>query len=316
MYIVSSAKVKTEIREHLQAAFNEVQFEFCEDMKEAETYLPEADVFITYGEDMQDKHIHMAKKLKWIMVISAGMELMPFEAIAETNILVTNAKGIHKKPMAEYTFHMIFQHARSADTVKQQEQDHIWNRRIPLAEINEQTLAILGTGAIGQEIARLGQAFNMKVLGLNQDGREVEHVDVSFSMDDMDEMLSQSDYVVSVLPATNKTENMMTSERFKAMKPNAVFINIGRGQTVNEQDIIEALDNQEFAHAILDVFNEEPLPSEHPFWEMGSVTVTPHISGISARYQPRAFEIFEKNLHAFLKNQNEFINLVDPSRGY
>lgn len=316
MKIVSSARIKTKIREHLKTKFPEVDFYFFGSMEEAGEHYIDADVLITYGDDLTEKHIEKAKKLKWIMVIAAGVEQLPFQRLIKKNIIVTNAKGIHAKPMAEYTMAMILQVARNTKTLIKNEQEKIWDRRVPLTEINGQTLAILGAGTIGTEIARLAQAFHIKTIGVNRSGRKVHFMDEVYPSAQLKEAVAQADYVVNVLPLTKETYHLINKEIFLSMKNTATFINIGRGPTVCEEDLIEILKEGKIAHAVLDVFEKEPLAENHPFWTMENVTVTPHISGISPMYQPRAFEIFEKNLIKFLNGDKDFINIVDLERGY
>ncbi|MFB5664206.1 D-2-hydroxyacid dehydrogenase [Alteribacillus sp. HJP-4] len=316
MQILSTDKLNEDIRNKLSQTYPDEQFVYCEDVEEAKQYLKQTDVIITYGEDLTENEIYMAPRLKWIMVISAGMDLMPFKAITEKGILVTNAKGIHKKPMAEYTFSMILQYARQADKIKEQEKHKIWSREVEMTEVNGKTIAILGTGAIGREIARLAKAFGMNTLGFSRSGRAVENIDKMFLREDLNKLLASADFVVSVLPHTDNTDKIMNINAFHAMKKEAVFINIGRGKTVDEGALIEALNRGEFAHAVLDVFDEEPLPGSHPFWGRDDVTVTPHISGISPGYLPRAMEIFSNNLEVFINGDGEYINKIDTTKGY
>lgn len=316
MKVVSSAKIKSPIKAELQELFPEVSFFFFANIDEAGKDLADAEILITYGEDLSEHHIEQAKALKWIMVISAGLDKMPFSAIEKRNILVTNAKGIHRIPMAEYTLSMILQHARKADVLLEKQKQKAWDRRVPMTEIHDQTIGILGAGAIGAEIARLAKAFGMKTLGLNRSGATVDYVDRTFTYNRIGEFLADVDYLVSVLPSTDDTADFMDMEKFTMMKKEAVFINIGRGMTVKEEDLMEALSNGVISHAILDVFKTEPLPMDHPFWEMENVTVTPHISGISAKYQPRAFEIFITNLRKYLAQETDFLNIIDVRRGY
>lgn len=314
MKIVSSAKIKSSIREELVNQFQNVSFNFFGDIDEVGEDLYDAEILITYGEDLDDEHIEMAKKLKWIMVISAGLDQMPFKKISEKNILITNAKGIHAKPMAEYTIGMILQVARKTKTLIENEKRGLWDRRIPMTEINGQTIAVVGAGTIGAEIGRLAKAFGMNTIGINRSGSAVDNMDQVTSIQALDG-LKEADYVVAVLPSTKDTHKLLNAAFFEKMKSSSVFINIGRGQTVDEGDLIEALEQNKISHAVLDVFEKEPLPKEHPFWGMENVTVTPHLSGISAQYQPRAFDIFMKNLQLYME-EKELINVIDPDKGY
>ncbi|RFU69383.1 D-2-hydroxyacid dehydrogenase [Bacillus sp. V59.32b] len=306
--------------EHLQTDMNKKfpshKFHYQKGIATEDPKLKEAEIIITYGEDLTDEHIKKAENLKWIMVMSAGLEKMPFEAIDEKNILVTNARGIHKIPMAEYTIAMLLQYEKQLKLLLENEAQEKWDRRIKVGELNNKTILIIGTGAIGSEVARLGKAFQMKTLGVNRSGKSVEYIDSIHSQNELSEVLPQADYIVSVLPSTGETQNLLMMEHFKVMKDSAVFMNIGRGDLYKEEILQEALHNHEIAHAVLDVFGQEPLPEGHPFWGLDNVTVTPHISSITKNYLPRSFEIFERNFEEYIKGGNEYLNVIDPKRGY
>ncbi|PSL43658.1 phosphoglycerate dehydrogenase-like enzyme [Salsuginibacillus halophilus] len=316
MKIVSSAKIRKDLQEQLVQEFPQMNFEFYKSMEEAEASLKTADVLITLGEDVTPEHINSAEHLQWMMVISAGMDKLPFEELKAKNIQVTNARGIHKSPMAEYTFAMILDYARQRNVIRGQEQAKLWNRRVTMTEINQQTLGVLGAGAIGEEIGRIGSAFGMETLACTRSGKPSDNFTATYTSEELHSFLNRCDYVVSVLPATDVTYHMAGEAFFKAMKAEAVFMNIGRGQTVNENALLDALDKKEITHAILDVFEEEPLPGSHPFWEHSSVTVTPHISGISPQYQDRAIALFVENLHMYLADGRFAVNEVNLDRGY
>lgn len=128
--------------------------------------------------------------------------------------------------------------------------------------------------------------------------------------------IGQADFIVSVLPFTNKTLHFFGREQFQAMKNKGVFINIGRGKTVDQSDLRKSLQTGEMAHAVLDVFDEEPLHADDPLWDMAQVTITPHVSGVTPKYQHRAFEIFEDNFQIFLDGGHDFKNQIDYDRGY
>lgn len=306
--------------EYLQAAMKEKfsahEFHYQKGVAIDDDKLKEAEIIITYGEDLTDEHIRKAEKLKWIMVMSAGLEKMPFQVIDEKNILVTNARGIHKLPMAEYTIGMLLQYEKQMKLLLENEAQEKWDRRIKIGELNSKTMLIIGTGAIGSEVARLAKAFQMKTLGINRSGKSVEYIDSIHSLDEMLEVLPKADYIVSVLPSTEETQNLLKKEHFRAMKNSALFMNIGRGDLYPEEILLEALSKKEIAHAVLDVFGQEPLPEGHPFWKLDNVTVTPHISSITKNYLPRSFEIFEHNFEEYIKGGTEYINVIDPKRGY
>jgi phosphoglycerate dehydrogenase-like enzyme len=316
MKIIFTFQPKEEFVSDLKNSFHEVEFLFYKKISEAENELPEAEVIVTMGEDLTDFHIEKSKKCKWIMVTSAGLEKMPFKAIKKRGILVTNARGIHRIPMAEFTIGLILQHAKQLQAVWKQEEDSVWNRRLPTSELHEASLLILGAGAIGGEIARLARAFRMKVTGVNSSGSPVEHFDSMFTLKTFQKELANADYILSVLPSTEKTKHLLQVEHFEQMKDTAVFINIGRGDLVEESVLLEVSEKKLIQHMYLDVFDKEPLPKDHPFWQNEGITVTPHLSSITKKYMPRALEIFKKNLTTYRKNSENYINVIDAERGY
>lgn len=316
MKIVSVIKrVPDEIQHNLRTRFSEAEFCFCHGMDEGVHYLEDADVLITYGEDLDETKITAAKKLKWIMVLSAGMDKMPFEDIEKRGILVTNVRGIHARPMAEYAISMLLQVSRQAKTLMENEKQHKWDRRPTMTEISEKKLVVLGTGAIAQEVARLGKAFHMKTTGISKSGKRRPHFDRVFPVEQMDLILPLADFVVAVLPSTEETRYLLKKEHFAAMPETCIFLNMGRGDLVATDVLLEAVRNGDIAHAVLDVMEEEPLPEGHPYWEEKQVTVTPHLSGISPGYVPRGFQLFEDNLSVFLSGEGELQNIIDTKRG-
>ncbi|WP_282034250.1 D-2-hydroxyacid dehydrogenase [Metabacillus indicus] len=317
MNVFSTVKLPVHMKEDLLNGFPEAKFSFDNKIEEAGDELRNAEVILTYGEDLTAEIIAEASSLKWIMVASAGMDRMPFEALRDKKILVTNAKGVHKIPMAEYTLSMMLQISRDAAKLSENQQKRKWDRRVVMNEIHGKTLFVLGAGAIGTEIARLAKAFGMTAVGMNRSGKSVEFFDENLTFEEMNRGLQEADFVVSVLPSTGETRHILNLDAFRQMKKEAVFINIGRGDAVVEADLITALNEGSLKHAVLDVFEEEPLKEDHPFWEMEKVTVTPHLSGITKNYLPRAMEIFKRNLRRYLDGDpSAFENPVDLEKEY
>ncbi|MFZ3590996.1 D-2-hydroxyacid dehydrogenase [Bacillus sp. DJP31] len=316
MKIITSFPVKEEKQTELKSYFLDEEFFFFQNIHEAADELENAEVLLTYGEDLTPALIEQATSLKWIMVMSAGMEKMPFQAINEKNILVTNARGIHKIPMSEYALGMMLQVSKQMKLLYEQEIESNWNRAIPTTELYGKTILIIGVGAIGGQIAMLCKSFGMSVLGISRSGNPIKHVEKIGKLDTLEHLLPKADYIVSVLPSTNETRYILKRKHFEKMKSNSIFMNIGRGDLVEESVLIDVMSERLIAHAVLDVFEQEPLPSEHLFWKMDNVTVTPHISSITANYLPRAFEIFEENLHIYRSKRTDYVNLINVKRGY
>ncbi|WP_394582986.1 D-2-hydroxyacid dehydrogenase [Cytobacillus firmus] len=316
MKIVSSILPPEELREEVIRDFPEGDFLFFDGIESAGESFYNAEVFITYGEDLTEEHIHKATKLKWIMVMSAGMDEMPLETCKEKGILITNARGIHKIPMAEFALGTMLDHVKQRALLAENEKAEVWNRNLPMEELHGKTLLIIGVGAIGGEIARLAKCFGMKVAGVNRSGRENMWTDRIFSLSRLIGILPEADFIVSVLPSTPETKYLLKEKHFAAAKNSAVFMNIGRGDLVEEKVLLSALEKHQISHAYLDVFESEPLPVGHPFWSMENVTVTPHLSSRTKNYLPRSFEIFRHNLHTYIKYNKDYMNVIDFERGY
>lgn len=315
--ILFLAKLTKQDEARLREKFSEQSFVFCKNMEEATAYLNEAEVLATYGEDLTPELVKQAVQLKWIMVLSAGMDQMPFTEIEARGILVTNSRGIHRVPMAEYAISMLLQVYRKEKFLMKREEEHTWGKPyINIGEISGKTILVAGTGAIGQEVARLAKAFQMNTYGISRSGRPVDYFDETYRTDKIEELLPKADFVVSVLPSTEQTKGMFTYEYFQLLPDHAVFLNMGRGDLVSSEDILKAIREKEIAHAVLDVVEEEPLPENHPLWQEESITITPHVSGVSKHYLNRALEIFEKNLQIYLRDQHEYVNEVDVRQGY
>ncbi|GGM29702.1 glycerate dehydrogenase [Paraliobacillus quinghaiensis] len=316
MFVLATTTLTKESREYLIRQYPAVEFQFLEDVDQAGARLSEADILLTFGSDLTVAHIKRAKKLKWIMLLSAGMDEMPLQAIKENGIKLTNVRAIHQIPMAEYAISMLLNAYRQNDTLWRNQYAREWDSSLEIKEISNRTMTIVGAGAIGEELARLAKAFRMKTIGVSRSGKPSDNFDQMYQTNEILKGLKEADFVVSILPSTEETLYIYKQEHFKEMKDSAVFLNMGRGDVVQSETLIMALDQNQISHAILDVFEQEPLPKTHPLWQHPKVTMTPHISGVSLHYIPRALELFEKNLKTYLKDGSLVVNLIDLKRGY
>ncbi|ANU23951.1 D-2-hydroxyacid dehydrogenase [Planococcus donghaensis] len=300
-------------QQRMKNEFPEVDFYF---LYRDKTRLSSADIIVTYGEDLTAEDIEVAEKVKWIMVASAGIEKLPHQAIEARGITVSNVKGIHKTPMAESALAHLLALKRALPVIYQNQRNQQWERKIRSSELNGTTALILGPGAIGAEIGRLLQAFGVHTIGCNRSGAEASNMDEMVSFEKILEKLPEADYVISVLPSTDETKHLLKEEHFQIMKNSAIFMNFGRGDLVAESILLNALQENEIAFAVLDVFEQEPLPVDHPYWSMDNVVVSPHISSKSGKYVDRALDIFIPNLKKWLIDQSVPTNLVDMEKGY
>ena len=255
-------------------------------------------------------------KLKWIFVASAGVEKMPAQAIIDQGIVVSNVRGIHKTPMAESILAHILAIKRALPWMYEQQKKSEWSKKAKQTELRDSTALILGPGAIGGEVGRLLQAFGVKTIGCNRSGKEAAFMDDMVSFEGLLGALPIADIVISVLPKTIETTHLLKEAHFKAMKNNAIFMNFGRGNLVDENTLIQAIENGEIGYTVLDVFEEEPLTADNPLWTLPNVIVSPHVSSHSARYVERSLKIFKPSLEKWLNGERDLENVMDLSRGY
>ncbi|BFT31312.1 D-2-hydroxyacid dehydrogenase [Alteromonas sp. D210916BOD_24] len=218
--------------------------------------------------------------LRWIQSTWAGNA--PLLNLAKTDYLLTGLKGVFGKLMREYVFAYLLQHARSVSdfSTNQRASPPFW-KTIPRFPLDGQTLGITGLGNIGEALIPVAHAFGMKVIGLSRSGRSVSGTEKMYTAETLVEFAQRSDHVVNLMPETPATQNLLSYDFFRALKPYSVFINAGRGSAINEEALLTCLNEQCFKHAVLDVFRQEPLGSAHPFWHHPRVSVTCHTAAES-----------------------------------
>lgn len=281
--------------------------------EEIDKEIENTDIIITT--DFSQINFEKAKNLKWIHTANAGINDLP-QFVIDSDIIVTNSSGVHPTQIAEQVFGYMIMFSRQLNIFhRTQVLQKQWQKKdtSKLFELSGKTLGIVGYGRIGKRIGEIGKAFNMHVIAFVRTEKKGDSGIKYYT--ELNSMLSECDFVVNILPLTKETERMFEIEQFKSMKPTAYFINVGRGQSVKEKDLIEALEQKLIAGAGLDVFEEEPLPKESPLWNMENVIITPHSAGSVVNYMDKVIDIFCQNLKAFLNNK-PFPNLVDKKRGY
>ncbi|WP_339260009.1 D-2-hydroxyacid dehydrogenase [Lysinibacillus sp. FSL K6-3209] len=314
MRIYFTFEPRPDLRKPLVEEFPQCDFVFENRLSTDE--LQKADVLVTYGEDLNDANIQYATKLKWIFVASAGVEKMPAQAIMDRDILVSNVRGIHKTPMAESILAHILAIKRALPWMYEQQKKSEWSKKGKQTELRDSTALILGPGAIGSEVGRLLQAFGVTTIGCNRSGNAAPYMDEMVNFTELTEALPKADIVLSVLPKTPDTTHLLKDEHFNAMKNDAIFMNFGRGNLVDEKVLIRAIEAGEIGYAVLDVFEEEPLSTNNPLWSYSNVIVSPHVSSHSSRYVERSLDIFKPSLTKWLDGDTALENVMDLSRGY
>jgi len=276
----------------------------------------DADILVSLGFDNEytPSRIMNSTKVKWIHILAAGVENLPFKEIKQKNIIVTNSNGIHKIPISEHVFGMLLNFTRNLYIFQEQKKQKLWKKQIG-TELYGKTMGIIGLGSIGREIARKAKAFDMKVIGTKNNKIPLENVDCVYGSEDLEQVLSQCDFVVIALPSTPQTNKLISRREFESMKDGAYFVNISRGEIVDEVELIKALKNGKLKGACLDVFEEEPLPKDSELWNVDNVIISPHLAALSPAYFDRAFKIFLYNLNAFQENKN-LKNIIDLDKEY
>lgn len=278
--------------------------------------LREAEIVCGWKPEVPELCLVEDAKLRWLQAWGAGVDKLPLDRLGRAGVTVTTASGVHPNPMSETAFAMMLAFSRGLHIAVRNQMRGAWQSAGSLSEIHGRTLGVVGVGAIGQEIARLGKAFGMRVLGIRRSGEPTECVDAMRDMNGLNEMLLECDYVVAAMPLTDETRHMFGREQFASMKRTAYYINVSRGATTDTEALMDALREGAIAGAGLDVFEQEPLPAEHPLWTMDNVIVTPHNGGVTDRYQERALDIFLANLNSYLQGQEPPLNRVDPVKQY
>ncbi|PID02028.1 D-2-hydroxyacid dehydrogenase [Sporosarcina sp. P2] len=314
MKILFTFKIETSFKEQLIEKYPNVEFLHTTNIDKAS--LEDIDVIVTDGGDLRSEHVEKALKLKWVMVAAVGVDTLPSEALQARDVLVTNSHGVHKMPLAESVLAHLLSLERGLPDIYKRETEKKWALDSLPGEMNLSTALIVGTGAIGGEIGRLLQAFHVHTIGCNRTGHSSPYMNEAISLDEIMGKLPHVDYVISILPSTPQTRWIYQPEHFRAMRETAVFMNVGRGDAVKEQYVLDALKQNEIRHAVLDVFETEPLPKESPFWELPNCTVSPHMSSLSDQYIKRSLDIMDTNLEKWVVGDQDLINQVDLSRGY
>ena len=253
-------------------------------------------------------------KLRWAQAMSAGVEGWLSLPDLPAGLTLTCARGTHTESMPENIIGALFHVAKPYSVAVENQKRAKWVNTVA-QPLSGKTLGILGLGAIGQEVARIASALGLRVIGTRRRAEPVPHVAQILPADRTDEVLAQSDFVLLLLPATPETDNFIDAKRLAKMKPTAWLLNFGRGHVIKDDDLIAAVKGKKIAGALLDVFRQEPLPSEHPFWTTEGIVVLPHIGGPHPQRDRFVARLFVDNLGRFLDGA-PLKEVVDRAAGY
>jgi D-2-hydroxyacid dehydrogenase (NADP+) len=276
--------------------------------EEIGNFIEKMDILLTIR--ISDHLIKKASKLKWIQVLTTGVDYIINLPSLRKEVLITSARGIHGPQMSEMAFLLMLALNRSFPQIIRNQDQRVWERW-PGKLLYQKKVGILGVGVIGEEIARKCKAFGMTVFGIDIVKRKVDAVDYFYGPEELLQVIQEVDYFIIVAPNTPQTQKLVGVKVFSSMKSTAFLISIGRGEIVDEEALIHALKTGQIAGAALDTFWTEPLPKGHPLWEIKNVIITPHVGGLSDIYVEQVLPIFEENLRRFLQGERRnLINLV------
>ncbi len=282
---------------------------------EFDSILAEADVL--YGLRIPQNLAGRAPRLKWVQVMSAGVERYLDAGLRKSPVTLTNVSGIHATPIGEFCLEQMLMFAKGAAQCFDMKQQKEWRWFTP-SVLRGKTVGIIGLGEIGREVARLSKAFGMRVIATRRSTKRetrARNVDVLLPAGGLHRALAESDFVIIALPYTKETNGVIGEAEFEEMKTTAYIINIGRGAIIDEEAMIRALSENRIAGAGLDVFTTEPLPSSSKLWELPNVLFSPHVSGGMEDYIVKATDLFCRNLERFVAGKRLF-NVVGKRRGY
>jgi len=266
----------------------------------------------------------LVPRLRWLQASSAGVGPTIAKAGLEgSGLIITTASGVHAGPLAEYVMLGLLMWSKQFPLITRQQKAHHW-QQYATDELPGKTLTIIGPGKIGREVARLAQAFGMRVLASPSqlEGRAAADYNAQalFSSRDKASLhaaLADTDALVLAMPHTPQTERMIGAAEFATLKPGAYFINIARGKVIDEAALIAALQSGHLSGAALDVFEDEPLPADNPLWDMPNVLVTPHSASTVYQENGRIIDLFLHNLDLLLAGREaEMQNILDIARRY
>ena len=274
--------------------------------------LQEAEAMLTWGPPAGT--LAQMPKLRWAQALTAGVEHWLARTDLSPSLTLTCARGTHRVQMPENILGALFHITKPYAAIVGDNAASTWTRRVS-STLAGQTLGILGLGAIGQELARKAAALEMRVIGTRRATGALAHVERVYTPEETDEVLAQSDFVVLLLPATPETENIINATRLARMKKTAWLLNFGRGALVDDAALVAAAKSGTIAGAILDVFRQEPLPKDDPFWGTENILVLPHIGGLHPARDSMVAALLVENLRRFLDGAS-LKEVVDRKAGY
>lgn len=306
---------------NLEPIWDQADFRISADLDFLRKNAPEADIILAMG--MKANSLRelwpLARNVRWVHSLSAGVEKMLFPELATSSVPLTNAKGVFKRSLAEFAVLGMLYFSKNVPRLLAQQHERRWEQ-FNVGWLPGRTVGIVGYGEIGRECAMLAKTLGLKILAMRRRAELLTNdpvVDKAFAIPELHQMLGESDYVIAAAPLTPETRHMLSDAEFQAMKTSAIIINVGRGPVIDESALIRALQQRRLAGAALDVFEHEPLAADSPLWGMANVLISPHCTDRTGDpdWLDLAMQRFVDNFHRFVAGQPlEYV--VDKKAGY
>jgi phosphoglycerate dehydrogenase-like enzyme len=307
--------VTEQYRLRLGGAFPEIAIDVAADKEKADAAIPAADMLLTFGQMLKNLKFDLkaATNLKWIQALGTGLDGITDQPSLRPSVTITSLHGVHGAPVSEAALAAMLALSRDIPRfVRQQEQQH-WGRW-PAKLLQGKTVGIVGIGVIAEALAPKCKAFGMNVVGFTSKPRAVAGFDHVHPIGDFRANVPRLDYLVLLTPYSATTHYMIDGKVFAAMKPTSYLVNLARGGIVDEDALVDALRQNRFAGAALDVFEHEPLAPGHPLWSFRNVIITTHQGGFCDTYVDLAMPTLEHNMRCFLSgNFKGMVNVVRPA---
>lgn len=261
------------------------------------------------GEELKSLIVKQFPQLQLIQTISAGYDYLETEEIFKNNIQLSNASGIYSIPIAEWVLGQVLFAFKKFQSFKEAQEKRLWKPDYNLRELNGKKVLVFGTGSIGVEVCKRFVAFNCEVDGVNSNGRPIQGFNNCFSLSTSPSIINEYDILVFALPSNSKTKNFLDASVLKEISDNCILLNVGRGDLINEDDLLELIKEKSEILVFLDVLNEEPLPKDNALWKHPQVFVTPHTSFSSTNNNERLKHLIISNMFN-VKNNMPIVNEI------
>jgi phosphoglycerate dehydrogenase-like enzyme len=300
--------IRRQYYDFLRANFPELEVNVVDHHSKVGPYIGSAEILLTYGNMMADHVLQEGPNVKWIHTLTTGTDGFEKLPSLRPEILLTSTRGIYGPAMSEAALMAMLALSRNLPTTMRNQEQHVWERpRVTL--LDGKTVGIFSLGLIGAALVPKCKVMGMKVIGVDPLQPSVPAADRVLGWDEGMRAVAEMDYIVSFIPSMPQTRGSLDRKFFAKMKPTGYFINLGRGDVVDEGALLDALREKRIAGAALDVFSPEPLPSDHPYWTLSNVIITPHLGGVFDDSPKRAMPIVEENVRRYLAG--DFENMIN-----